>query len=528
MFGPVLNRCTRCFGFQRTGPSRVTTEGQGSVTVMSMSRSTRQAAFARFVNRFAAPCAALVFAACMPKAPSDPAGTVLPGPFPSEIVREGTESQLAIDFEEYDLENGLHVILSPDASVPFVWVNVWYRVGSKDEQEGLTGFAHLFEHMMFQGSEHADGDFFGPLQAVGARINGTTNFDRTNYFEGVPSEHLPLALFLESDRMGWLLPAMTPERLANQQKVVRNERRQRYDNRPYGKVRLWLNESLYAEGHPYRVPTIGKHEDIENARMEDVQDFFKKWYVPNNASLAIVGDFEPAEAKALVEKYFGHIPKGPQPIPVTHAPATLLDPVSVHYASKVPHHKVWLAWHSPKLYAPGDADLDIVSGLLSEGRDSLLYQRLVKEKGLAKDVAAYQSSSFLTSSYIITATAAKGHTTDEIVAEIDAVLQEFLSAPPSVEAVEDTKAQWEVRAYGGLQTISSKADKLNSYHVLTGNTGYLATDVSRYLAVTPDSVHQAAKMYLDVAGRVTLHVHPLGEAPEGAIVDAPAGPKGGE
>jgi zinc protease len=467
-----------------------------------------------------------LLASCGPKAPPPP--PPLAGPFPAEIVRDATGSDLSIPYEEYELDNGLHVILSEDHSVPFVWVNIWYRVGSKDETAGLTGFAHLFEHMMFQGSEHADGDYFGPLQAVGARINGTTNFDRTNYFEGVPAEHLPLALFMESDRMGWLLPAMTPERLANQQEVVRNERRQRYDNQPYGKVRLWLNEALYPEGHPYRVPTIGKHEDIENAKMGDVQDFFRKWYLPNNASLAIVGDFDPAEAKALVEKYFGHIARGPQPVPVTHAPASLVEPVAVHYASKVPHHKVWVAWHSPKLYAPGDAELDIVSGLLADGRDSLLYQRLVKEKGIAKDIQAYQASSYLTSTYVIAGTAAAGHTTDELVAEIDTVLAEFLAAPPDAERVQDAKTGWEVLAYGGLQTISNKANQLNSYYTLTGDTGYLSTDLSRYLAVTPDSVHQAAKMYLGVPGRVVLHVHPLDEAPEGAIVDAPAAPEGGE
>ena len=472
---------------------------------------------------------ALVATACAPKSPPPtPEAAVLPGPFPQQIVRTEGASELSIPHSTYELDNGLHVILSEDHSVPFVWVNLWYRVGSKDETEGLTGFAHLFEHMMFQGSAHADGDYFGPLQAVGARINGTTNFDRTNYFEGVPAEHLPLALFMESDRMGWLLPAMTDERLNNQQEVVRNERRQRYDNRPYGKVRLWLNEALYPEGHPYRVPTIGKHEDIENAQMDDVQSFFKKWYVPNNASLAIVGDFEPAEAKALVEKYFGHIPRGEQPVPVTEAPASLDAPVTLHVGSKVPHHKVWLAWHSPKLYAPGDADLDIVSGLLSEGRDSLLYQRLVKETGLAKDVAAYQSSSYLTSTYVITATAATGHTTDEVVAEIDAVLASFLASPPSDEAVADAKTNWEVRAYGGLQSISNKANQLNSYHVLTGDTDYLSTDLGRYLAVTPDSVHAAGNMYLGVPGRVALHVHPLDEAPEGSRIDAPAAPEGGE
>jgi predicted Zn-dependent peptidase len=464
-----------------------------------------------------------------PPPPPPPPLAELPGPFPQEIVRDASGSDLKIPFEEYELENGLHVILSEDHSVPFVWVNIWYRVGSKDEEVGLTGFAHLFEHMMFQGSEHANGDYFGPLQAVGARINGTTSFDRTNYFEGVPAEQLPLALFMESDRMGWLLPAMTEERLANQQKVVRNERRQRYDNRPYGKVRLWMYEALYPEGHPYRVPTIGKHEDIENSKMSDVQDFFKEWYVPNNASLAIVGDFDPAEAKALVEQYFGAIPAGPQPEPVTEAKATLTERKVLHYASKVPHHKVWVAWHSPKFYVPGDAELDIVSGLLSEGRDSLLYQRLVKETGVAKDVAAYQASSYLASSYVIQATASPGRTTEEVVAEIDAVLSDFLKSPPSAEAVADAKTGWEVRAYGGLQTISSKANQLNSYYIFTGNTDYLSTDLGRYLGVTPQSVHQAAQMYLGVPERVEVHVHPKDEAPEGAIDDTPTiSPKGGE
>ena len=471
---------------------------------------------------------ALSLVACAPKQPAALEAPVLPGPFPQQIVQLEGGADLSIPHETYTLDNGLHVILSEDHSVPFVWVNLWYRVGSKDETEGLTGFAHLFEHMMFQGSAHADGDYFGPLQAVGARINGTTNFDRTNYFEGVPSEHLPLALFMESDRMGWLLPAMTPQRLQNQQEVVRNERRQRYDNRPYGKVRLWLNEALYPEGHPYRVPTIGKHEDIENAKMEDVQAFFRKWYVPNNASLAIVGDFDPTEARELVEKYFGHIPRGAQPTPVTEAPATLEAPVSLHVGSKVPHHKVWLAWHSPKLYAPGDAELDIVSGLLSDGRDSLLYQHLVKETGVAKDVAAYQSSSYLTSTYVIQATAADGHTTEEVVAAIDSVLATFLAAPPSEEAVQDAKTGWEVQAWRSLQSISNKANQLNSYHVLTGDSDYLSTDLGRYQSVTPATVHAAARMYLGVPGRVVLHVHPLAEAPEGARMDVPAASNGGE
>ena len=186
------------------------------------------------------------------------------------------DPEVWIPHETYTLDNGLNVILAEDHSVPFVWVNLWYNVGSKDEEEGRTGFAHLFEHLMFQGSQNMNDDYFVPLQKVGARINGTTNFDRTNYFEGVPSEHLPLAIWVEADRMGWLLPALDETKLQNQKDVVRNERRQRYENRPYGMVWVWLFENLYPEGHPYNVPTIGKHEDIEAATLEDTKAFFKK------------------------------------------------------------------------------------------------------------------------------------------------------------------------------------------------------------------------------------------------------------
>ena len=459
---------------------------------------------------------AAVLGACKP--PAAPASPVSSTEFPVRAAK----ADVSLPFEKYELDNGLDVILSEDHSVPFVWVNIWYDVGSKDEEPGLSGFAHLFEHLMFQGSAHMDDDYFVPLQQVGARINGTTNFDRTNYFEGVPAEQLPLALWLESDRMGFLLPALTEERLANQQEVVRNERRQRYDNRPYGKVRLWLHEAAFPEDHPYHIPTIGKHEDISNAKLDDVRAFFKKWYVPNNASLSIVGDFDPAEAKALVEKYFAPLPRGEQPEPLREAPASLDSEKVLHYASKVPEHKVWIAWHSPRLYGAGDAELDITSQLLSQGKDSLLYQRLVKDTGIAKDVAAYQASSLLASTYVVMATASPGHTTDELVAEIDGVIEAFRASPPSEEAVADARTSWEVHAYQRLLSISNKADMLNSYNLMVGDPDYLAYDLGRYTSVTADSVHRTVNTWLKPDERVVLHVHPLDEAPSGAIIDAPA------
>lgn len=423
-----------------------------------------------------------------------------------------------IPFEKYELANGLDVILSEDHSVPFVWVEVWYQVGSKDEKAGLTGFAHLFEHLMFQGSAHMNDDYFVPLQKIGAEVNGTTNPDRTNYYEGVPSEHLPLALWLEADRMGWLLPALTPEKLQNQKDVVRNERRQRYENRPYGQVGVWRNEALFPEGHPYRVTTIGKHEDIENAKMDDVQAFFKTWYVPNGASLAIVGDFDPAEAKALVQKYFGDIPRGADPTPVLQAPATLTENKVLHYESRVPHHQVSLTWLSPPLFAEGDATLDFVASMLSEGADSRLYQELVHKQQIAKDVAAYQGSARLASQFIIQATAAPGHTTDELVAAIDAELAKLAAAPPPDAELDLIRTGWEVRFYGGLQSLAGKSGQLSSYNSLLGDPGGLARDLARYAAVKPADVQQVARTVLG-GPRVALHVHPLGEAPAGSILD---------
>jgi predicted Zn-dependent peptidase len=425
------------------------------------------------------------------------------------------ESQIWIPFEHHELDNGLDVILSEDHSVPFVWVNIWYSVGAKDEEEGRTGFAHLFEHLMFQGSEHHADEYFLPLQAVGARINGTTNFDRTNYYEGLPSQYLPLALWLESDRMGFLLPAVTQEALKNQQDVVRNERRQSYENRPYGKVWMWLFENLYPEGHPYHVPTIGRHEDIEAATLEDVHSFFETWYVPNNATLSIVGDFDPVEVLSQVETYFGPIPRGAQPNPILESTARLESEKVVHEIEpKGTEDKVWIAWITPALYAPGDADLDILSDLLSKGKNSRLYSKLVHELQIARSVEAYQYSARLHGQYIIEATAAAGHGTDELVEEIDRVLDTLRAEGPTTEEVDRAKLGWEVDFYQGLQTISAKANILSSYNTVTGNPGFITEDLARYRAVTVESTHRAMEQWLPADRRVVLHVGPPTEKEE--------------
>jgi zinc protease len=426
----------------------------------------------------------------------------------SASAASAATSEVSIPFETYTLDNGLHVILSEDHSVPFVQVNIWYGVGSKDEVKGRTGFAHLFEHLMFQGSAHHDGEYFAPLMPVGARVNGTTNTDRTNYFEGVPSDYLPLALWLESDRMGWLLPALTDEKIQNQKDVVRNERRQRYDNAPYGQVSMWLREALYPEGHPYHVPTIGRHEDIEAATTEDVKAFFQKWYTPNNAYLAIVGDFEPAQTKELVARYFGDVPRGPDAHPILEATASLTEEKVVRMPSQVPLDKVWIAWLTPAIYADGDAALDVASAILSDGKDSPLYKRLVRDRKLATEIHAYQSSARLDSNFVIEATAAPGHTTDQVVAEVDKVIAEFLAAPPSEQAVTVARLRIERGFFEGLQSIATKANQLNGYAYVTGDPGYVGKDIARYRALTPAAVGAAAKTWIGGKNRVVLHVFP--------------------
>jgi zinc protease len=417
-------------------------------------------------------------------------------------------AELSIPHEIYTLENGLTVILHEDHDLPLVQVNVWYHVGSKDEEKGRSGFAHLFEHLMFQGSEHVQGEYFEHLQKVGGSINGTTNVDRTNYFEKVPAEYLPLALWLEADRMGWLLEALTQEKLDNQREVVKNERRQSYENRPYGTSWMTLMEAVYPTDHPYEHTTIGSHEDLSAANLEDVKTFFRTWYVPNNASLVVAGDFDPDTAKALVEQYFGPIASGEEPTPRTDEMFALEENIEIRQnEAGVPFQKVWIAWPSAPLYAEGDAELDLLTSVLSGGKDSRLYRVLVHEKQIAKSVSAAQVSRRLTSMYMIQATAAEGHTTDEIVAEIDSILREVAAEAPTKDEVEIGRTTWEARFVRDLQSLHSRANQLNSYFLLTGQPDSIEMDLGRYGAVTPEAIQQAAAA-LTEANRVTLHIHP--------------------
>ncbi|MEN9787739.1 MAG: hypothetical protein RLZZ299_3003 [Pseudomonadota bacterium] len=417
----------------------------------------------------------------------------------------------SLPHETWTLQNGMRVILAEDHSVPFVWVNIWYDVGSKDESPGRSGFAHLFEHLMFQGSEHSNVDYFAPLQPIGAVVNGTTNLDRTNYFEGVPSAYLPLALWLESDRMGYLLPALDQARLDNQKAVVRNERRQRYDNVPYGNAWPLLLENLWPEGHPYHIATIGRHEEIEAATLADVHAFFRTWYVPSNASLVICGDVDPKTARTWVERYFAPLPSPPKP---AHAPAPApvkLDAERVVTRTQdVPFERVWLAWPSPAAYAPGDADLDVLSNALAGGKDSRLYRALVKERQVAQDVGASQDSLDLQSIYTITATVAQGRTGEEVIAAIDDVLAEVRRDGITAEEVAIAQTTYEVAFHGSLATLQGKADRMNAYARAKGDADWVAEDLARYAAVTPASVASTLETWLPARERLVLRIQPGG------------------
>ncbi len=415
-----------------------------------------------------------------------------------------------IRFEKYTLPNGLQVILHEDHSTPIVGVNVWYHVGSKNERPGRTGFAHLFEHMMFQGSKHWDRDYFAPLQEAGGRLNGSTNQDRTNYWETVPANYLELALWMESDRMGFLLPAMTQAKLDNQRSVVKNERRQSYENRPYGLAFEMILAAVYPPDHPYSWPTIGSMTDLNKASREDIADFFRRYYHPANASLCIAGDFDPAAARRWVEKYFGPIPAGPKVEKIPAWTPPLKEARRIRMADRVGLSRIYFAWQSVPMFAADDAELEILADVLAGGKTSRLYRSLVREKQIAQDVQAYQSSEEIAGGFMIVATARPGHTPAELQTAIDAELKRIEAEPPSAEEVARAVNQTESHFVRALQPISEfggRADRLNMYNTFTADPGYLVKDFQRYLRVDPQGVRRVASKYL-IDKRMVLEVVP--------------------
>jgi zinc protease len=434
-----------------------------------------------------------------------------------------------LDHSTFTLKNGLKVILSQDRRLPMVAVNLWYHVGPANEVPGRTGFAHLFEHMMFQGSKHVAADtHFKLLEAAGASdINGTTDFDRTNYFETVPSNQLELALWIEADRMGYLLDVLDQKALANQRDVVRNERRQSVENQPYGIAEEALYQALYPKGHPYHGVVIGSHADLAAARLDDVQQFFQQYYTPNNASLAIVGDFDPAAARRLVERYFGGLRRGPAVPAIAAATPPIAAEKRLTVTDTVQLPRVYVAWLTPAIFKPGDAEADLAADILGGGKSSRLYKALVYDKQIAQAVQATQESLILGSKFTIEATARPGHTAEELEAAIDGELRRFVQEGPSAGELERARTTIETRIVTGLETLGGfggKADRLNSYEHYLGTPDYLRQDIQRYRDATVTAVKQFAGDYLQPASRVVLFAVP-GEktlAPEPAATPEPA------
>jgi zinc protease len=420
---------------------------------------------------------------------------------------------LALPYTKHTLANGLDVIVHEDHHVPIVAVNLWYHVGSKNERPGRTGFAHLFEHLMFEGSQHYDSGYFPPLQAAGGQVNGSTSTDRTNYWEVVPTSALDLALWMESDRMGYLLQALTPSRFETQRDVVLNERRQNYENRPYGLALVALTEALFPKGHPYHWLTIGSAEDIQAMRLEDVQDFFRTYYHPANASLALAGDIETERALDLAEQYFGDLEPGPRPSPVQGAAALDRD-MRLVLEDRVEMPRLYMAWLSPAMFAEHDAEMDLLADLLANGKTSRLYRTLVYEQRLALDVAAQQSSRELGGFFLLVATAAPGRSLVDIAAIIDLTVQQVREGGPSASEMERARAQIEAHFMYRLETVGGfggKSDQLNSYNVFRGDPGYFSADLARYRDATVEAVRDATRRFLGFEQRVTLCVVPRGE-----------------
>ena len=419
-----------------------------------------------------------------------------------------------IPFTKYTLDNGLDVLIHEDHSLPIVAVNVWYHVGSKNEVPGRTGFAHLFEHLMFEGSQHYDRGYFHPLQEAGAALNGSTNADRTNYWEVVPTNALDLALWMESDRMGYLLPALTDAKFSNQRDVVLNERRQNYENRPYGLAGMAIVSALYPPEHPYHWLTIGAAEDIRAAHIDDVKAFFQRYYHPANASLTLAGDVDPELGFLMADEYFSEVPAGEKPARLSiPAPPLPAPDTRLVLEDRVELPRLYIAWHSPALFADGDAELDLVAEVLASGKTSRLYRALVYEQRIATEVAASQNSRELGSFFQIVATAAPGRTLAEVERAIAKEIAVLLDRGPTAPELERCLAQAEAHFLFRLQTVGGfggKSDQLNAYNVFLGDPAYFERDLLRYRSATAGALRSAAIKYLQPASRIVLSVVPRG------------------
>lgn len=440
------------------------------------------------------------------------ATVLLLSPLASSVLAQSASAP-RIPFEKFTLPNGLEVILHVDRSVPIVTVNGWYKVGSGDEKRGRTGFAHLFEHIMFMGSQNVPvGKFDEWLEAAGANNNGSTTVDRTNYYETGPSNALPLMLWLDADRMGWLLPTMDKPKVDLQRDVVQNERRQSYDNAPYGRAYETILPVMYPADHPYSWPVIGSLADLSAASLDDVKEFFRKYYAPNNASIAIAGDFNPDSAKVWVRKYFGNIPRNTDaPVRPTVPAVRLTKDTTMVLEDRVQLPRLYFAWHGTKAFSADEPALDAMAQILAGGKSSRLYRTMVYEKQIAQDVGMGNGSDKLDGMITMTSTAKPGVHPKQLAAEMDAAIRDI--ADKGITERELTRVKNGVRAslLDELSSVLGKADRLNFYNYFAGTPDYIEKDLARYDALTVADVQRVAKQYVAGKPRIALTVVPEGK-----------------
>ncbi|MFN6963860.1 MAG: M16 family metallopeptidase [Pyrinomonadaceae bacterium] len=433
------------------------------------------------------------------------------------LAQQAAQSSVPkIQFERYTLPNGLQVILHVDRKLPVVHVNQWFHVGSANEKPGRSGFAHLFEHMMFQGSKNASKDYFTYVEAAGANlfeggVNGTTDQDRTNYFATVPSGNLENLLWVEADRLATLPDALTKQKLDNQRDVVKNERRQGLENQPYGRWFKLVAENVFPLGHPYHNDVIGIHEDLTAASEEDVKDFFRTYYTPNNMSLVIAGDFDPAEAKRLVEKYFGTIPPGPALDRPAKAAVSLTSEKIVNVRDRVPQERTYFAWPTAAYFDPGDAELELAATILTDGLSARLNKALIYDRQLASNVAGFQSGQPLAGWFALWATARPGSDMRQIEQIVTDEIERLAKEGPTPAELERAKTKWEFNFVSGLERIGGfggKSDLLNQYNTYLGEPGKFEDDLARHRGVTIESLKAAVDKYLNTRNRVLVRFRP--------------------
>jgi zinc protease len=418
-------------------------------------------------------------------------------------------------FEKYRLPNGLRVILTEDHRLPQVSVNVWYHVGAANQTPGRSGFAHLFEHMMFTPTQHAK-DPDAILESIGASgVNGSTTFDRTNYFATVPANELPAALWLESDRMAFLLPTLDAEKLSTQRNVVSNERRQRYENSPYGLAVVRICDVLYPPPHPYYHCVIGNIDEIQGATVDDVRDFFRRYYGPNNASLVLVGDFDPKVARSLVEKYFRDVPRGPDvrkpKIPQPKLTKVIKDRMADTLA-QLPRFE--LVWNGLRPYSDDEAPTDVLMDILAGDRTSRLYRSMVLDKQVASSVEASNLPLQLGGWIQISATARPGHSNHELRALIQAAIDDVKRNGVTAEELERAKMKIIAGKVRSMERVAARADVMNEYEMMLDDPGYMPRDMARYRACALQSVQDVARRLLPDDKRIELEIEPAQAAPQ--------------